>query len=356
MKSTDKTYYYWLDPIRALAALLVLFVHARSIMFDYYINLEPPSQNIFTQIFYFICSQGNISVVTFFILSGFLVGGINLERLVQKTITPKSFILNRIFRIGVPLTGAIALIILVDLLIDNPISIILILGQYLGLQFLVGDFGGVFWTLSYEIWFYLILFSAILIYSNNKNLLAGVILFTICCCVFVELEPKWFGVIAAGIIAYRLKDIRMPGYIQVSTFVLFSVCLMLYFFSNPTTNIAVFKTIDASWHLTIWMVCCWSLAVVISQLVHCKPVSKFSIWLDRYGRKLSAFSYSLFLTHYQLLKIYKHHFDKFTSVDAYSVMVFIGVCAACMFFAWLFYLLFERNTTTAKNWVIKKLN
>lgn len=353
--NSSKIYYYWLDPIRALAALLVLFVHARGIMFDLYVNLEQQSHNLFTQIFYFICSQGHISVAVFFILSGFLVGGKNLERLRKNTISPKSFIVNRIFRIGIPLTGAIAIIIIVDLFLGNPLSLTAILGQYLGLQFIVGDFGGVFWTLSYEIWFYLILFSIILTYSSKRNVVSGIISFVICCCIVIQMEFVWFCIIGAGIVAYRLKDYDISKKDTNIAFVSFLIFLILYFLSQPSTNVSSLKVINSSVHQFVWIACCWSLAIVLSQIVKCKPTSRIQVWSDKYGRTLATFSYSLFLTHYQILKIYKYYFGKFSSVDFYSIMAFIGVCAFCVLVAWLFHLAFENNTQQIQSWALKKL-
>ncbi len=49
-----KKNYYWLDPLRAISAILVLFVHTRCVVFSTYNSLCPDSQNIFTIIF-FLC-------------------------------------------------------------------------------------------------------------------------------------------------------------------------------------------------------------------------------------------------------------------------------------------------------------
>lgn len=140
-----KKFYYWLDSLRAIAALLVLLVHSRSVMFTLYVDLEPSSQNIFTQLFYAIANLGGFAVCMFYILSGFLVGGKTIERISKSTIKPKRFFLDRLFRIGVPLTGALALIVIVNLITDTDISIIQLIGQYTGLQGIVfKDYGEFF--------------------------------------------------------------------------------------------------------------------------------------------------------------------------------------------------------------------
>lgn len=90
----EKKRFYWLDPIRALCALLVLLVHARSVMFTLYVDLVPSSQNVFTQIFYIICSLGGFAVAMFFILSGFLVGGRSIEKAAHGRLTIRRFVVG----------------------------------------------------------------------------------------------------------------------------------------------------------------------------------------------------------------------------------------------------------------------
>jgi peptidoglycan/LPS O-acetylase OafA/YrhL len=62
-----------LDFLRATAALLVLFGHARRAYFHYTDVLPQPGP--FLKLFYFITSLDGEAVVIFFVLSGFLIGG-----------------------------------------------------------------------------------------------------------------------------------------------------------------------------------------------------------------------------------------------------------------------------------------
>lgn len=177
----------------------------------------------------------------------------------------------------------------------------------------------------------------------------------LCCCVLTQLDISWFLVIMAGVVAYRLKDVKLSKYIKISAFALFIVSFIAYFISMPSSNINQFKLIDPLYNKLAWIFCCWSLAVLISQLVYHHPKSKLSSFIDNSGRRFATFSYSLFLTHYQVLKLYQYNCDKFSSIDIYSITVFIAVCAICVLFAWLFYLLFEKNTVNIQRYVTTRL-
>lgn len=106
----NKEFYYWLDPLRAVSALFVLFVHVRTVLFEQYDNLLLESQNVFTQLFFLLCGLGGFSVCMFYILSGFLVGGSTITQIMDGRVSAKRFLFNRLFRLGVPLTGALCLI------------------------------------------------------------------------------------------------------------------------------------------------------------------------------------------------------------------------------------------------------
>lgn len=161
--SSNKQHLPWLDLIRFTAAFLVVICHVRCEMLQTYSMLQPDSQNIFTQMLYFATGMGKAGVIIFFILSGFLVGGKNLSRSLAGSISLKNYIIDRAIRIGVPLLCSLLLVCLVDYIqlqfeIDNTgmsygliaqHSIVEILGNIFGLQgVLVGDAGGVFWTLT----------------------------------------------------------------------------------------------------------------------------------------------------------------------------------------------------------------
>ncbi len=349
-----KQFYYWLDPIRAIAALLVLLVHARSVMFVTYDNLIPESQTLFTQIFYFICSLGGFAVCLFYILSGFLVGGSTIHKIRENNVDPRRFFLNRLFRIGVPLTGALCLIAVTNGLIGQNTSIVQLLGQYTGLQGLVfRDYGGVFWTLPYEIWFYALLFSLLIFIGRTKHIMLGVIVFVCCLVVFANLLPQFLYVLACGILCYICKDIELNRKILGPLWCMLMVLFGLYFVSQNFYILHKLNLVDIQGPFqTFSQLALFSvIAVVLSQYVCKQPSSRIGIAVNKYGKNLATFSYSLFLTHYQVLKFWIASGLKFDCINVYTSGVFLGVLLSCIAVAYIFYLLFEKQTTRVQMWV-----
>ncbi|MGB0867661.1 MAG: acyltransferase family protein, partial [Granulosicoccaceae bacterium] len=65
----------WLDLMRFVAAFLVVFSHARTLVFVRYGELDTDSQGAVTMLWFAASRLGNEAVVLFFVLSGYLVGG-----------------------------------------------------------------------------------------------------------------------------------------------------------------------------------------------------------------------------------------------------------------------------------------
>lgn len=345
-KKENKTFYYWLDPIRAVAALLVLLVHARSVMFPLYVDLQASSQGFFTQIFYLFCSLGGFAVSLFFLLSGFLVGGQTLERINNHSVTPKRFFLDRLFRIGVPLTGALIVIVIVNAIIGEDIEIIQLIGQYTGLQgVLFKDYGGVFWTLAYEIWFYVLLF-AIVIFSTRRRIIFGMVMLALALMVFCELLPRYLYILALGMACYYLKNIKISSKAMTATWIIAILCMGLYMASttNAIANYVGNKDLLSKFVAISQLSLFSAIALILSQSVVCQPQKRLNILINKYGKKLATFSYSLFLTHYSLLKLWLAFGYKMDEIDVRSISIFVGYCFLCIIFAYIFYLCVERNT------------
>jgi len=73
---TIKTnHFFWMDWIRFLAAFMVLLVHARHSIWLDYGELNAQSKGLLTQAFFLVTRMGKESVMVFFVMSGYLVGG-----------------------------------------------------------------------------------------------------------------------------------------------------------------------------------------------------------------------------------------------------------------------------------------
>lgn len=359
-----KKHYYWLDPLRALCAFLVLFVHARSTMFALYVDLTPSSQNIFTQVFYAICSLGGFAVAVFFILSGFLIGGRSIEKAAKGQLTIRRFVLDRVFRIGVPLTGALLLICCVNYIIGGADNIEWgqLLGQYTGLQGVVfKDYGGVFWTLAYEIWFYIILLAAIIVFSLKYRMLSGLTLLVASSMVCANLETSWLFIIILGIVCYRLKDYNMPRRVLTSLQFLLPILFIVWFIcSGNLLSTLAGRYVDIRYLVRMktasQVLLFSSISIVLSQYVTMSPKCLCSRAIHKLGGVFSSFSYSLYLTHAQVLKLWKAYMPVQKEVDVFTMGYFLALCTCCIAVAWVFYQLFEKNTVKIQRFVEKRLN
>lgn len=343
----NKIFYYWLDPIRATAAILVLLVHTRAIMFETYGNLEPTSQNLFTTLFFALCNLGGFSVCLFYVLSGFLVGGKTIDKSMNGKSSSIRFFLDRLFRIGVPLTGALVLICIVNLIIGEGVSWIQLFGQYLGLQcILTEDYGGVFWTLPYEIWFYAIVLAFLLICGKSRHILIGATILVFSLMVFCNLLPQFLYILVCGMVCYFVKDHKFSNFtrkvlwiLMIGAFVFYFTVHLHYFtaYLNISNEMVKFQ---ASSQLVLFTL----IALILSQYVTSVPSSKIGVFVNSFGKKLATFSYSLFLTHYQVLKIWQAFVPKMDVVNWRTIIYFILLCILAIAVAYIFYCIFERNT------------
>jgi peptidoglycan/LPS O-acetylase OafA/YrhL len=86
-----------LDLSRWVAALLVVVEHLRSLMFADHGTHD--RIGIIGKLFYFFTGFGHSAVMIFFVMSGFLVGGKVLERLIQRNFDWQKYAIDRVSRL-----------------------------------------------------------------------------------------------------------------------------------------------------------------------------------------------------------------------------------------------------------------
>ncbi|MEL7163067.1 MAG: acyltransferase family protein, partial [Bacteroidota bacterium] len=166
-----------MDLIRGISALLVCASHLRNAIFVDY--AESGATGPIAKGFYFLTGLGHESVMVFFVLSGFFVGGSVLKR--RSSFRFSSYLTARLSRLWTPLVPALIFTLLIDLtlagwypdLLAGEYRDVLTSGPdaaysmtpltFLGnLLFLQTVFTPVFgtnsplWSLAYEFWFYLL--------------------------------------------------------------------------------------------------------------------------------------------------------------------------------------------------------
>lgn len=104
----DQTQWPFLDWIRFIAALMVLFGHTRGLFFQSISLVENPG--FFTRLFYLATGSHREGVALFFAISGFLVGGAVWRRMAEKRFDAKSYFISRFVRIYLVLLPSFILI------------------------------------------------------------------------------------------------------------------------------------------------------------------------------------------------------------------------------------------------------
>jgi peptidoglycan/LPS O-acetylase OafA/YrhL len=101
-----------LDMLRGLAAVGVLVGHTRGFLINGYAATAPHS--LFDQLFYFVTGLGHQSVIAFFALSGFLVGGPALRNIMSGRWKWGPYMLQRLTRLWTVLIPALLLTWILD--------------------------------------------------------------------------------------------------------------------------------------------------------------------------------------------------------------------------------------------------
>lgn len=364
---SNKKHLPWLDLVRFAAAFLVVICHVRCEMLQTYSMLQPESQNVFTQMLYYATGMGKTGVLIFFILSGFLVGGKNLSRAFAGNISLKNYIIDRIVRIGVPLLCSLLLVCLVDYIqlqfeIDNigmsygliaQHNTVEILGNIFGLQgVLVGDAGGVFWTLAYEIWFYVLIGGIIAVMLKTRRDSVRYIGWGIICLallVFSFLHFVWLTILISGIMAYYFSKKQISKRVFYTALVAFlCVIIVMPLTSETHTSRFVLKVPSEVFEVMTGLFG----AIVIGGLVQYTPKGRIANCINNMGTFLASFSYSLYLTHYQVIRLMRTiGLEQYDYISIKTIAIYICEVLVCMLFAYLFYCLTEKQTNRIKNYV-----
>lgn len=348
-----KTHFYYLSAFRLVAAIFVLICHARCQLFVSYPELNEESHNIFTQLFFGGVGWTSEALAIFFVLSGFLVGGPQLYKLYLETqkdnrvytcrLLAHRFIVGRVTRIIVPLFFAILFAAIVKIVGGIRIDWVDAVLNLLGLQgVLAHDFGEVFWTLAYEIWFYVLVAGIILLFCGKQRIILGILLVLFSFFVFVKLPACWFFMFLIGIGLYFIKNLSFPRlllWISVSGVFIIKVLSTLSIESH-VFRFPLYGLLNGSM-LNISLALC--LGIIMTMLVNIVPRSPFAKKIERIGNKYCVSTYCLYITHFTVLELFKHIFGQMKDVNALSLVIYILMCLFCLLFGYAFYWFFEHK-------------
>ena len=311
-----------LDFARWSAAGLVFVAHLRDPLFLGYRDLPRYSETIPVKVWYFVTGWYYDAVLVFFVLSGFLVGGLSLARLAEARYSTAEYAIDRVSRLFLPYVPVLFITYLLDKagavwfaasgLYDHKQ---LMLAQKLGdvsfsqhntienlfLNFLMlqnfhadplGS-NSPLWSLSAEFWFYVVFGIAMATLRGPlpRKILGVLALSLITLGLgwnFPPLLALWCIGIACAYVPSR-KHIERP-LIAVSTFALLLIVSRLY---APFLA----KALMLKYGLDFCAACAFGWVLVSMRNVRSSLLARSA----NMNRSLASFSYSLYLLHFPLM-------------------------------------------------------
>ena len=358
-KDSRRVHFYWLDAIRFIAAFMVLLSHSRNTFFPAFGDLPANQHNIFTMAFTMFCRMGHEAVIVFFVLSGFLVGGMGLERISKGNINIKDYAISRVSRIYPPLLMSVFFYYVTSLVISGtPYSWDVAIGNIFNLQGICcKSLVSPYWSLSYEVWFYII-FGALavsIMAKSNRGKYVGFTVFVASVSVFVlGLKMHYLLIWMMGALAYIIRPKKKSRKILIASFVCFFSMVVLYQFSKESHSLefAIKSTNKELIELVMSLMAC----LFIQQAILFEPKGKVSVIAERILGKMAQFSYTLYLSHrivflWIIAYILPKTSCQFTLVGiANYILIIIISLVSC----WLLYLISEKHSSKVKMYLKKK--
>jgi len=373
--------YIILDIIRVIAAVMVCLGHLRAALFVNYSQVN--DTNIFYQFFYFITGFGHESVVVFFVLSGFLVGGSILKRNLEFCFS--TYIIARLSRLWVVLLPALIFTLIIDHFSINNLSLIFS-GDYssslnsgpngtysTSLQTFLGNifflqtiyepvFGsnGPLWSLSNEFWYYL-MFPLIIIGIKHHRIKVKLAYLSTLLIITVLILPSYylvgFSAWLMGTLVYwvnsnlQFKDSFFRKKYILKGSVLFLILALCWSRLIEKGNIVDFLS-D------------WLLSIPISIFLITSLANRFaenvSLKKVKYITLMSDMSYTLYLFHFPIIMFV---FSLLTPKEGlqpslFNMLFYVFILFIILIISFVAWYLFERNTNLIKkallNFLAKK--
>jgi peptidoglycan/LPS O-acetylase OafA/YrhL len=371
-----------LDLIRGISALLVFVSHARAAFFVEYAHSD--QKNLLIKAFYLLTGLGHESVMIFFVLSGYFVGGSILSK--KEKFSWKSYLLARMTRLLVVLVPALIITALFDVMTKNiapaiidgrlqsawhsgpgplgtpqawSISPLTLLGNLAFLQtILVPVFGtnGPLWSLANEFWYYLmfpLLMTAFGVIKCNSQLKRFIASLSVALIVYMAPHILLGALIWSMGVMIWLAEKQMQSKASLvgrTTFIVLSSFLLLITLGAMIlSKLEVLSNAKADLCIGVVFSIC-ALVIILARFRMSGALGKVSLWL-------SDTSYSLYLFHFPAI-IYASALlfgGILFQVSLKKILVVSCVCLIIILLGWLFWWIFERRTQDIKKIIIAKI-
>jgi peptidoglycan/LPS O-acetylase OafA/YrhL len=350
-----------------VAALLVALTHLRGFVFVDFHTIEHPG--FVWTVFYFATGFGHEAVMAFFVLSGFLVGGTVLSRTEAGIWSWSDYALTRMTRLWIVLIPALLLTAFWDNLgiaitsssfydggmmmaynsgpspEPSRYNVASFLGNLAFLQTIaVPTFGsnGPLWSLANEFWYYVLFplwFCAVATKAKVGVRLAGAIIaLTISCALPTGLliySLIWlFGVAA---FACHSKIMLSWSYRNILLALSASASAAAFILSRTATLNGLVADFAVG-------------ATFATMLVPLSQIRRTSTMMAKLSRAGAEFSYTLYLVHFPIAAFFACYVmaNRRLVPGGASAMIYMGLLAIVVLYAYVVYFLFERNTRAVR--------
>jgi peptidoglycan/LPS O-acetylase OafA/YrhL len=342
-----------LDLLRALAAIFVLLVHVRGLSFVDFAHMAPSQQNFSVAVVFGLTHSGQEAVIVFFVLSGLLVGGQLITRVMRGDFSLAEYAIDRCTRILLPLVPACLFTAALDVFwLDTPVSLWSLVGSMIGLNGVVTaalDNNNPLWTLPYEIWFYVLggAIAYLVATFRRRVSLLNIMVLGACVLVFVVLRTSFLLIWMLGALMTLCLGMRHPKGLAVLGLAIALVGGCFLELALPSHSLLPPSLVSEDIAIELVAIGACLLLPACSQLWRRGQMSA----LTRVIRSMSSISYSLYLIHFPVLCALDRFLPKATTIDAHSLRDVAVRLAACLAVTLVFYWLFERNTPALRRYL-----
>lgn len=369
----------FIDMARWMAAVMVMVGHLRNPLLLGWGSLTPAERTLPVKLWYFITGYHAEAVLIFFVLSGYLVGGLAAARGAEGRWEPGGYAIDRISRLFIAFLPALLLTLVLDWAGSHwfggtglyngthPMVVEKIHGEifqdrltpgiFVGNMFMLQNYfvpelgsNDPLWTLSSEFWFYAVFGLALTAWLARSN------------------RMRWLGAISAMAIIATLG----PGF--VGSFGLWAIGFAISQLPRPPLS----HPLNASFMLIGWlgmlrikdaffdaypdwkMASQYVLAALFAWLILSIRGRK-AAWLEQmapFNKVMADFSYSLYLIHFPLIFFSLALLGRvtglagfrraFSPTDKVGVATYIAMILFCLAAAWCFSRVTERRTAALR--------
>jgi peptidoglycan/LPS O-acetylase OafA/YrhL len=353
-----------LSLLRGMAALNVAAAHLRAQLYPGFALVDEPPL-AFKGIAFF-AGFAHLSVVIFFVLSGWLVGGSLLNRFHDERAI-SNYAIDRITRLWIVLVPVFVVSLLcghlmgmieggsVDLGFSSEFSLGTFLGNLVGLQdIFVSRYGGNFalWSLTNEIWYY-IMFPLLIVMLRGQR----VALRVMCALLLIAIAKLVGGAILAYFSIWLLGALFSRIRTSVSTAIrrlllCAVICIAVYFRLRGYVTGQSLESFGQDFSFAL------AFLIWFSTMQFEAPRSSRAYRLvDHFGKFFASFSFTLYVLHVPLILVIRHYLPSELGVtqlvphNAAHYLVYFTCLTAIIVASYLMYLPFEANTQRLRNWI-----